>query len=243
MNAILVFFRWMPYPRRADRLGLASRVVVPSGVTRLFPDLVYRVRPAVDAAEPRFLHYALISRLAKAQIQAARRGAANSKLRVEDVCNLRVPACPIGQQQTISDYLDRECGWVASLGDDMDQLVALAEESWLAAAREVIGFDRHDSVQIRHVATTGTGHTPSRVGPEWWVASECGIPWFTLTDVHQIRDHAVDTVLRPLSGSVLPVWRTAQLCCTHVARRCFRELPQSASPRSWAWTWRFPKTS
>jgi type I restriction enzyme S subunit len=43
-------------------------------------------------------------------------------------------------------------------------------------------------VQIRKVAALGTGHTPSRSVPEYWVPDECTIPWLTLADVWQVRD-------------------------------------------------------
>lgn len=48
--------------------------------------------------------------------------------------------------------------------------------------------------QIRYVARTGTGHTPSRGRPELWVESECTVPWFTLADIWQLRDGARTTV-------------------------------------------------
>lgn len=40
-------------------------------------------------------------------------------------------------------------------------------------------------VQVRHVATLGSGHTPSRSRPDWW--EDCCIPWFTLADIWQVR--------------------------------------------------------
>lgn len=43
-------------------------------------------------------------------------------------------------------------------------------------------------VQIRKVATLGTGHTPSRSVPRYWVPDECTIQWLTLADVWQVRD-------------------------------------------------------
>jgi type I restriction enzyme S subunit len=41
-------------------------------------------------------------------------------------------------------------------------------------------------VQLRRVASLGTGHTPSRQHPEYW--EDCTIPWLTLADVWQLRD-------------------------------------------------------
>lgn len=42
-------------------------------------------------------------------------------------------------------------------------------------------------VQIRAVAELGSGHTPSRSHPEYWIPEECTVPWFTLADVNQLR--------------------------------------------------------
>jgi type I restriction enzyme S subunit len=42
------------------------------------------------------------------------------------------------------------------------------------------------TVPIKHVARLGTGHTPSRQEPEYWL--DCTIPWVTLADVWQLRD-------------------------------------------------------
>jgi type I restriction enzyme S subunit len=45
-----------------------------------------------------------------------------------------------------------------------------------------------DVVKICLVATLESGHTPSRQHPEYWVPSECTIPWFSLADVWQLRE-------------------------------------------------------
>ena len=39
---------------------------------------------------------------------------------------------------------------------------------------------------IRRAAKLGSGHTPSRQHPEYWV--DCTIPWLTLADVNKLRD-------------------------------------------------------
>lgn len=58
-------------------------------------------------------------------------------------------------------------------------------------------------VQIRKVATLGTGHTPSRSVPEYWVPEECTIPWLTLADVWQVRDES-RTVITETREKVSP---------------------------------------
>jgi type I restriction enzyme S subunit len=45
-----------------------------------------------------------------------------------------------------------------------------------------------DAAKICMVARLASGHTPSRQHPEYWVESECTIPWFTLSDVWQLRE-------------------------------------------------------
>ena len=39
---------------------------------------------------------------------------------------------------------------------------------------------------IRRIAKLGSGHTPSRQQPEYWL--DCTIPWLTLADVNKLRD-------------------------------------------------------
>jgi type I restriction enzyme S subunit len=45
---------------------------------------------------------------------------------------------------------------------------------------------------IRLAARLESGHTPSRLKPEYW--EDCEVPWFTLGDVWQIRDGLTDVV-------------------------------------------------
>jgi type I restriction enzyme S subunit len=46
---------------------------------------------------------------------------------------------------------------------------------------------------IRRVARLGSGHTPSRQHAEYW--ENCTIPWFTLADVHQLRDGSRSVIM------------------------------------------------
>ena len=58
-----------------------------------------------------------------------------------------------------------------------------SEVSWIGRMRS-----DWESVLLRLVARIESGHTPSRPHPEYWVPSECVIPWFSLADVWQLRD-------------------------------------------------------
>jgi type I restriction enzyme, S subunit len=48
--------------------------------------------------------------------------------------------------------------------------------------------------RLKYVAKLGTGHTPSRKQPEYWVDEERTIPWVTLADVWQLRDGRQTTI-------------------------------------------------
>lgn len=45
---------------------------------------------------------------------------------------------------------------------------------------------------IRKTARLESGHTPSRAKPEYW--EDCTVPWFTLSDVWQIRETSAEYV-------------------------------------------------
>lgn len=45
-----------------------------------------------------------------------------------------------------------------------------------------------DVAKVCLVARLQSGHTPSRLHPEYWVPSECTIPWVSLGDVWQLRE-------------------------------------------------------
>jgi type I restriction enzyme S subunit len=47
-------------------------------------------------------------------------------------------------------------------------------------------------VLLRLVARLGSGHTPSRDHPEWWV--DCTIPWITTGEVYRLRSDRVEYI-------------------------------------------------
>jgi len=46
------------------------------------------------------------------------------------------------------------------------------------------------TVKLKFVAGLGSGHTPSRDHPEWWL--DCSIPWITTGEVVQMRDDRIE---------------------------------------------------
>ena len=60
------------------------------------------------------------------------------------------------------------------------------------------------TILLRRVARLESGHTPSRQHEEYWIPSECTIPWFSLADVWQLRD-ARQKYLGETSEKISPV--------------------------------------
>lgn len=48
---------------------------------------------------------------------------------------------------------------------------------------------------LKLVADLGSGHTPSRNHPEWWIPEDCVIPWVTTGEVIQMRSDRLEYLL------------------------------------------------
>jgi type I restriction enzyme S subunit len=108
-------------------------------------------------------------------------------------------------QRAIADFLDRETAQIDAFIAKSEQLIALLTERRAAAVHTVVtsGLDASASLKasgsgwmgdvpahwevgnIRRFATMKSGHTPSRTVADYWI--DCNIPWFTLSDVWQLR--------------------------------------------------------
>lgn len=62
------------------------------------------------------------------------------------------------------------------------------ESRWLTSVPEHWRFTR-----LSYFARLGSGHTPSRNHPEWWV--DCTIPWITTGDVSAYRDDMREIIM------------------------------------------------
>jgi type I restriction enzyme S subunit len=116
------------------------------------------------------------------------------------------PLPPLDIQQRIATYLDEKTKQIdALIARKQALLERLAEKRQTVITQTVgKGLELHvpmkdsgidwlgeipahwEAANIRRFATMKTGHTPSRSVPEYW--DDCTIPWFTLSDVWQLRD-------------------------------------------------------
>jgi type I restriction enzyme S subunit len=126
--------------------------------------------------------------------------------------NVALPT--LEEQAAIADFLDRKTAAIDALIAKRKRALFLLQEKrhaliWQAvtkglstrapmrgSGREWIGeMPAHwDLARTRHVARLRSGHTPSRLHPEYWVPEECTIPWVSLGDVWQLREGVVEEI-------------------------------------------------
>lgn len=121
-----------------------------------------------------------------------------------DILAERLPVPPLEEQRRIADFLDAEIARIDRLTIVLRRtLDALSERRAAGVMAHVSGTlhenqkpvnlgwltsipSRWQNVRLGLVARMGSGHTPSRSRPEWWV--DRSIPWITTGEVNQVRD-------------------------------------------------------
>lgn len=152
-----------------------------------------------------WLHQWLLTTGATQQIEAGCEGSKMPRADWEHVGSIHLPSPDSSEQAEILEVLDRETARFDALIAKKTRFIELLKEKRQALITHAVtkGLDPNaklkDSrvewigdvpehwnvVQVRHVATLGSGHTPSRSRPDWW--DDCHIPWFTLADIWQVR--------------------------------------------------------
>ena len=168
-----------------------------------------------EKLNPRFCWYLLNSDLARSQycfLQNSTSGIGN--LTANTIAEVRIPTPPISVQVAITSYLDAKTGEIDGLIADCEQEVELLQEYRKSVISEAVtkGLDptvpmKDSGIEwigdipehwnagklLRH-ARLESGHTPSRLHPEWWLEEECTIPWITTQDVHRFRDGQITCI-------------------------------------------------
>jgi len=163
--------------------------------------------------EARFLRYTLASSLVQDMILAVKAGMGVPHLFQADIKKFPLPRPPRPVQRAIANYLDRETARIDALIATKRRMMELLEERWQVVMRDAASGQfmsrsmarRATSVPwltdvpahwreglLKLVATLGTGHTPSRSHPEWWV--DLTIPWITTGEVAQMRSDRIEYV-------------------------------------------------
>ncbi len=154
---------------------------------------------------PRWLQQWLLTPDVTQQIEAGCEGAKMPRADWEHVGSIEMPTPSHEEQIQVISAVDRETARIDALITKKTRFIELLKEKRQALITHAVtkGLDPNvkmrDSgidwigevpeqwnvVQVRHVATLGSGHTPSRSRPDWW--EDCYIPWFTLADIWQVR--------------------------------------------------------
>lgn len=170
----------------------------------------YRLRLVAGGADAAFMAYFLVSTPGRSQSEAMADGSTRQRLTLSKALSIRVPSLPVDQQRRIADFLDAETSRIDDLISAKKQMIYRLQELRLATTfSEVTGGSHPDhrstgipwmpaipadwrEAKLTLLASLGSGHTPSRSRPEWWV--DCTIPWITTGEVRQVRDDRVESI-------------------------------------------------
>lgn len=170
---------------------------------------ILRARPDTDA---RFLSYVTRSRPFIAEGVTAYQGVAGlQRVTADFVADWPALHASLEEQRRIADFLDDQVALTNRLIEMRNRQAALLrqefrtrlhtsisgadwkarqalESRWLTSVPEHWRFTR-----LSYFARLGSGHTPSRNHPEWWV--DCTIPWITTGDVSAYRDDMREIIM------------------------------------------------
>lgn len=186
------------------------------GTTRpklMLSDKVFRVH-LVEETSSKFFVAAFGSPVMRAQIERAISGADGlaNNLPQSALRSFFIAVPPVTEQRAVASFLEGETARIDALIAEQRLMVGLLAEQRHAiishavtkglnpgAAMRETGVERFGAmpahwnvVPIRYVARLESGHTPSRLHPEYW--EECKYPWFSLGDVWQIREAKRDVI-------------------------------------------------
>jgi type I restriction enzyme S subunit len=159
--------------------------------------------------DSRYLGWVVQSDLVIEEIVARSVGVSYPGINGPEIGDISIPVPPVREQRSIANYLDTETARIDALTsrylelvdrlDDQRGAITVAgvsggppavprRASSLAWLTEVPAH--WDEVRLSLLARLGSGHTPSREHPEWWI--DCTIPWITTGEVWQIRDDRIE---------------------------------------------------
>lgn len=178
-----------------------------------FAGYLIRFRPAADVSSA-YLAYCAQARFFQAAIEADAVSSTISNFNAEKYAQLRIPGWPMREQRAIASFLDvettrirtliaRKRGQIELIADRRVSLMTAGVCGQLTGTgrRKTSSLDWLDSVPenwrevgLTLVARLGSGHTPSRKRDDWWVESECTIPWITTGEVARLRADRVEYI-------------------------------------------------
>ena len=188
---------------KSASVGKVARVKTSNDFNVWSPLAILRSDPT--KCNPAYLEFALKADSAQQQILLAGNTSTQANIGMDRLASVGIPLPPITEQFQLTKAIEQETTSIDALITKKTRFIELLKEKRQALITHAVtkGLDpsvkMRDSgidwigevpeqwnvVQVRHVATLGSGHTPSRSRPDWW--EDCYIPWFTLADIWQVR--------------------------------------------------------
>ncbi len=160
----------------------------------------------------RFLHYYLRSPELTAHFRSISRGVRPGQIEIDNdqLADTRIQLPDLDEQKRIADFLDDRVSRIdriiAARREQAERIRKLFEAD---RYRDLLGMHAGETVRtslpwaplvgadrpvrrLSQMAAMGTGHTPSKSNPEYWV--DCDIPWLTTSDVHRFRRDEIDEI-------------------------------------------------
>jgi type I restriction enzyme, S subunit len=176
-----------------------------------FQNTLLRLRPRGDT-DPRFLAWWCRYAFASGEFASIATGANIFHLSAERVRSLPMVYVTSKQQRSIAEYLDRETARIDALITARRQQADHLRERWQLVMQHGVAGRLANSIDFRPtaipwlmevpehwreaelklLARLGSGHTPSRSHPEWWV--DLTIPWITTGEVAQMRSDDIEFI-------------------------------------------------
>lgn len=170
-------------------------------------------RPTSDV-EPRYLHHLLRSAPYLAELARLSKWMPPSQFDIgwDQLRTLPIVLPSLVVQRQIADFLGEQVARMERVIELRERERQLLREQRDAEIRSIVSGDRYDqkgrtklpwldglpthwtTPKVTHVAQLGSGHTPSRSRPEWWI--NCDIPWITTGEVAALRDDNVEDITK-----------------------------------------------
>lgn len=183
-------------------IGYVAETAIPMAFNQGCRGLVPRTELDV-----RFFRYQLA--VSAEQLQSRGQGSTFVELSTDGLASFPLAVPPLAEQRAIADYLGAETARIDDLTtkylEVVDRLVDQRGAITVAgvSGNPLVGPRRATSLawltevpvhwpdtRLTLLARLGSGHTPSREHPEWWI--DCTIPWITTGEVWQIRDDRIE---------------------------------------------------
>ncbi|WP_164513571.1 restriction endonuclease subunit S [Janibacter indicus] len=193
-----------------DNLPVGRTVLFDHEITAVPTNFAARVRPT-SGVDSRYLTY-LLRHLYEsgATARAIKQTTGIQNLDTDAWLTTEAPLPSEDEQLRIADFLDDRVARIDRIIAGRREQTFSAREAYESARRAVVlgtnstctlvtdlpwalevGGDRVVR-RLAQVAAMGTGHTPSRSNPDYWI--DCTTPWLTTSDVHRFRRDEIDEV-------------------------------------------------